>query len=273
MGDSHNVAVSASTSTSTSTVTRAEQGGGWGFTFTVVRILLGVLLIAAAGLKLFDRSPDPIERMGLLASPHWHMTAIEAEALLDLWLLTGAFPRLLWLAALLCFSLLGGMSLYLGIEGQASCGCFGAKLAVSPWYALGLDLAAVASLVWWRPRQGPRTEVPYSATVRGVLWIAAGSGAVLAVGFAGLSWIYGSPHEALLRLRGESMTVDPWVTDFGDCRRLETRSLSVRLTNQTDHAIQILGGTADCSCILGIRRFLAAQAARFAQFFRVLTIS
>jgi hypothetical protein len=171
------------------------------FGFTAVRIALGVLLLATAGLKFFDPSPDAFSGLELLSSPRWHMAAIEAEALLGLWLLRGAYPRLLWMAALSCFTLLASVSWYLGSEGQSSCGCFGAKLPVSPWYALGLDLIAVASLVWWRPRQRQQTAWPYSATMRRVLATASGAGVILAVIFGGLTWIYGSPYNALLNVR------------------------------------------------------------------------
>lgn len=94
-----------------------------------------MLLLVTAGLKLVDPSPDAFSGLELLSSSRWRMAAIEAEALLGLWLLTGAHPRLLWLATMFCFSLLASVSVYLGIEGQSSCGCFGARLPVSPWYA------------------------------------------------------------------------------------------------------------------------------------------
>jgi hypothetical protein len=171
--------------------------------FTITRLVLGVLLLTTAALKLFDPSPDTLSALEMLSSPRWQMAAVEAEALLGLWLLTGAFPLMLWVAALLCFALLASVSLYLGIEGQSSCGCFGAKLPVSPWYAMGLDLAAIAALVGWRPHQGYR---PDSATMRRILAVAAGTGVILAVGFGGLTWMYGSPYEALLHVRGESIT-------------------------------------------------------------------
>jgi hypothetical protein len=255
MGDYRNVGVSESTGTSTSTVTRAEQEvhrptayrsdpSG----FTVVRILLGILLIVAAGLKLLDRSPDPLARAGWIFSPHWHLAAIEAEAILGIWLLTGAVPRLLWLVALLCFCLFASVNLYLGIEGQPSCGCFGAKLAISPWYALVLDLAAVASLVWWRPRQGHRTEMPYLAMLPRGLAVAGGSGVILVAVFGGLTWIYGSLPETLLHLRAEPLTIEPSVTDLGVIPSGETRSFTVWLTNHSNHPIRIIGGTVDCSC-------------------------
>lgn len=217
--------------------------------FMVVRVILGVLLLAAAGLKLFDPSPDTFSALDLLSSPRWRMAAIEAEALLGLWLVTGAFPRLLWLAAVLCFVLLASVSLYLGIDGQPSCSCFGAKLLVSPWYALGLDLAALASLIWWRPCQRGHTEVPSLAVMRHVLATAAGSGAILAASFGTLAWIYGSPYETLLHVRGEAITIEPSVSQVGDGRAGDQRAITIQLLNHRDRPVEILGGTESCSCI------------------------
>jgi len=217
--------------------------------FAILRVVLGVLLLAAAGLKLSDPSVDAFGGLELLSSPQWGMAAIEAEALLGLWLLAGVFPRLLWMAALTFFALLASASLYLGIEGQPSCGCFGAKLPVSPWYALGLDVVAVTALMWLRPPLGDRAEVPYSTILRRALLLVAGSVMVLTVGFGGLTWIYGSPYAVLTRFGAESISIEPGLTDIGNIQRLQTRSLTVVLRNQTDHPIRILGGTADCSCV------------------------
>jgi len=219
----------------------------WGISgFAIVRVLLGVLLLTTAALKFFDPSPDSLSALELLPSQRWLMAAVEAEALIGLWLLTGGFPLLLWLAALMCFSVLASVSMYLGIEGQASCGCFGAKLPVSPWYAMGLDLAAVAALVCWRPRQGYWSD---SATLRRILAVAAGTGVILAVGFGGLAWMYGSPYEALSHVRGEAITVESIVSYVGDGIAGEQRSFTIQLANHRDRPIKVIGGTTTCSCI------------------------
>lgn len=214
--------------------------------FPVVRLVLGGLLLTTAALKLIDPSPDTFSALELLSSPRWQMAAIEVEALLGAWLLTGAFPLLLWLAALLCFALLASVSLYLGIEGQSSCGCFGAKLPVSPWYAMGLDFAALTALIGWRPHQGYRSD---SATMRRILAVAAGTGVILALGFGGLTWMYGSPYEGLWHVRGESITLEPIVSLVGDGLLGEEHTFNIQLTNHRDRPIKVIGGTANCSCL------------------------
>jgi hypothetical protein len=88
-------------------------------------VVLGLLLITTAGLKLFDPSPDTLGGLELLSSPHWRLAAIYAEAALGVWLLIGSLPRLLWVGALVGFSLLASASLYLAIDGQSfpQCSC------------------------------------------------------------------------------------------------------------------------------------------------------
>lgn len=253
MDEQRSAAISGSASTSSSAIIAPEVAvhgtvvPSWKLSgFTIVRLVLGVLLFATAGLKLSDPSPDAFSGLELLSSPRGRMAAIEVEALLSLWLLMGALPRLLWAAALSCFSFFAGASLYMGIEGQASCGCAGAKLSISPWYAMALDLVSVASLVWWRPRQGYRLD---SATLRRILAVAAASGIILAVGFGGLTWIYGSPYEALFQVRGESITVEPSVSYVGEGVVGEQRTFTIQVTNHRDKSIKVIGGTTSCSCI------------------------
>lgn len=215
---------------------------------TVVRVTLGVILLSASGLKLLSWGDDSGlgSSLALLYDPFWRMAAVEVEALLGLWLLVGLWPRALWWSALLWFLLLSGTSFYLGLVGQPSCGCFGAKLPVSPWYAFGLDVAAVAALVLFRPTQVWRFD---PAVTRRILLTAAGAVAILAGAAGVLTWAYGSPREAILRFRGELITVEPPLVDMGDVHDPDTRSTVVRLANHSDQPVRVIGGTADCSCV------------------------
>lgn len=118
-----------------------------------VSIVLGMLLLGAAGLKTHALLTDPSPGMSLFSSPRWQIAFIELEVVLGLWLLSGFSSAGAWAAAVGVFSLLAGVSFYLAILGKPSCGCFG-KVAVNPWYTWAGDLIALAALWYWRPQIG-----------------------------------------------------------------------------------------------------------------------
>jgi hypothetical protein len=129
-----------------------------------VSITLGLLLLTAAALKglqsLSDGRADTLPR-----TPEW-LTAvvIPAEIFIGLWLLSGLWPRWSWVSGLVTFSAFAWYSLFAGLSGRASCGCFGSG-AVSPWTTLAVDLLAVAALVRWRPGHRPMYTQPSSQFV------------------------------------------------------------------------------------------------------------
>lgn len=113
---------------------------------TLVRVTLGLLLIAAALLKGFSLATDPFAKTGL-PGPRWlAILVIEGELFLGAWLLSGWFARAAWGAATICFGAFAVLAFHKGVSGAVSCGCFG-KLAVDPWVSFVLDLAAVAALL------------------------------------------------------------------------------------------------------------------------------
>jgi hypothetical protein len=219
--------------------------------FRYVRIVLGVLLLLAAGLKLYGMDVSPFAQYGRLMNPTVQVAAIEWETVLGLWLLTGRKPLGAWLAALLTFLIFAGVSLYLGLIGQASCGCFGSVKA-SPWYAFAIDMAALVLLGIGRPnfrdlREFLRAQWRAAILRGGTLAVGV---AVIAGGFLGLaSLAFGSIDAALARLRGERISVYPRLVDVGSGQPAQTMKTSVEVSNWTDRTVTILGGTADCSCI------------------------
>jgi hypothetical protein len=214
--------------------------------YRVVRILLGVLLLVAAALKAHGLTLDPLSQESFLASPRLLVATIEMEILLGLWLLSGWAARGAWVVALGFFAILAGVSLYLALAGQASCGCFG-QLAVSPWAAFGLDIAAVAALLIWRP--GYTAEARPAVWLSGLLKAAAGAAAFLVLIVGAFFLAFDDPAEVLARLRGESITVEPGVTHVGDGIAGEQRTFPVQLINHTSRPIRIVGGTTTCACI------------------------
>jgi hypothetical protein len=118
----------------------------------IVLKILGLLLVAAAVLKGHELLTVPVANQDLWSWRPFLIFQIEFELALGIWLLSGLFKPLAWLAALACFALFCGVTLYKALTGAASCGCFG-TVHVNPWITLfAVDLPAVIALSLFRPR-------------------------------------------------------------------------------------------------------------------------
>ena len=122
--------------------------------YDVVRILMALVLLIAAGLKCHQLATEPVIAHSILDSRWLLMATVEFELLFGFWLLANILPRLSRFAALGCFSAFTCVSLYKALSGYATCGCFG-TVPVNPWYTSTLDLAFVVSLVICRPLHLP----------------------------------------------------------------------------------------------------------------------
>ncbi|MDD4890862.1 MAG: hypothetical protein PHU85_13155 [Phycisphaerae bacterium] len=119
--------------------------------FWIPRVLIPLVLIAAALLKIHQLATQPPLGKGFLASRWVNLAEADFEIAMALWLLSGWARRLSWLASLLMFTAFSVVTATKFIHGEASCGCFG-RLTVPPQYTLMLDLAIVAMLAVVRPR-------------------------------------------------------------------------------------------------------------------------
>ena len=140
--------------------------------YDVLRLVMALVLLAAAGLKAHQLATESILGSGLMESRWFLIGVVEFELLFALWLLSSLLPSpfgrgaggegsfqqggaggegfLTWLTSLVLFSALACVSLYKALSGHATCGCFG-TIEVNPWYALTLDAAIVVSLLVFRP--------------------------------------------------------------------------------------------------------------------------
>ncbi len=219
--------------------------------FHGVRFVLGMILLVAAGFKAWALYTDPSPALFLFSSPRWQILLIESETLLGLWLISGFAPQGAWLMALVAFTLMACFSLHLGIAGESSCGCLG-KVSLKPWYSFGLDVAAVAGLLVWRP-------VDFSVRalrdewlprfLRPGLHLASGVGLILVASLTVLWLTSPSLWGALALLRGESLTFEPSVVEIGSGERGLKRDFSLTIHNNSDRSISLVGGHADCHCI------------------------
>ncbi len=116
----------------------------------MVRVILGLLLLAAASLKAYDAirrgGTSPIE-----PSEKIHHLVVAGELVLGLWLMSGKASSWNWFAAVSGFGCLALVSLRGALTGQVSCGCLG-RIAVSPWEKLPVAFGASAALWLWPPR-------------------------------------------------------------------------------------------------------------------------
>jgi hypothetical protein len=213
--------------------------------FRLVRVLLGSFLVAAAGLKVHGLALGPSSDDFFL-SPRLQIATIETETILGLWLLSGWSMRAARLLVLGFFAILAGTSFYLALAGQRSCGCFG-RVAVNPWVTFTVDLAAMVLLLLCRP--GPSTEMRPVPWFREILKTAVGAAAFLILIAGAFLMASDNPAKALARMRGESIVVEPGVSDVGEGQIGAERAFQIRLTNYADQPIRIIGGTTTCSCI------------------------
>ncbi|MHC4178674.1 MAG: MauE/DoxX family redox-associated membrane protein [Planctomycetota bacterium] len=155
--------------------------------YDVVRIVLGAILLTAAALKGHKLATEPVVETGLFTSRWFLIGVVEFELFFGLWLVAGLYPKWTWAAAFCCFVLLAGVSLWKGLSGEATCGCFG-RVPVNPWYTFTLDAAAVAALLYWRPnREASQARqlfggVPVGVRSVAALWVLAGAPAAVAMG-------------------------------------------------------------------------------------------
>jgi hypothetical protein len=118
--------------------------------YDVLRVVLGLLVLVAAGFKGYQLGTGPVAESGLLTSRWFLIVVAEVELLLGLWLLAGGSPKLTWRLSVLCFVMFACVSLYEVIGGQPNCGCFG-NVVVNPRATFVLDVVLVAALLRWRP--------------------------------------------------------------------------------------------------------------------------
>jgi len=135
----------------------------------IVTMLLGILLVVAAGLKGYEVMTQPAVEKDIFSARWFLIFQVEFEIALGAWLLSGVLRKAAWLAALCCFCVFAGVTFYRGLSGAASCGCFG-PVHVNPWVTLSaVDLPAVIALAVFRPRSRKFLDWPPVRRLAGTL--------------------------------------------------------------------------------------------------------
>lgn len=114
--------------------------------------IAGLLLIVASILKAHEILTEPVMSKGFWESWLFFVIQIPLELGLGIWLVSGLFRKAAWLLATISFAGFIGVTLWKGITGQASCGCFG-KIQVNPWITLfAMDVPVFLLLLIFRPK-------------------------------------------------------------------------------------------------------------------------
>jgi len=128
----------------------------------IVLKLLGVLLLTAAVLKGWQLLTEPMANKDIWTNRAFLIFTVEFELALGIWLLSGIFKKFAWLATLACFSMFAVITLYKGISGAESCGCFG-SVHVNPWITLfAIDIPSILALAIFRPKHESETHAELS---------------------------------------------------------------------------------------------------------------
>lgn len=120
-------------------------------TYDVVRIIVGVVLVTAAGLKAHELATLRVAETALFTNRWVLLFITQIELLTGLWLcinIHASWARRFAIAIFLAFAL---VSLSRAFRGELSCGCFG-NVTVHPWLTAVFDSVAFISLATSKPR-------------------------------------------------------------------------------------------------------------------------
>jgi hypothetical protein len=166
---------------------------------SVVLRLLGLLLLVTAFLKGWQLLAEPAANDDIWSYRPFLILQVEFELALGLWLVSGLFKRAAWLACLVCFSTFSAVTLYKGIIGVESCGCFG-QIHINPWVTLfAIDLPVVVALLVFGPKDErlfARPSVRRLGTTACIGLIAVGTTTPL-LAFGGKAELMSSGYEVL----------------------------------------------------------------------------
>jgi hypothetical protein len=204
--------------------------------YRYIAVALGLLLLVTGGLKTHAAFADDLLETSFLTN-RWAVLALaEFELFLGAWLLMGYRPSAARRCALASFTCFLGFSLASALAGEQSCSCFG-NLAVSPWFALTTDVAAVSALLSCRP-QGDACFTDLNVAKRIFLILIIGLLSALPPALA----ISYDTHRPLLD--ASEPVVDLGVLSMGG-----RRSATLRLTNRGTDPVEIEAVESGCHCL------------------------
>jgi hypothetical protein len=163
----------------------------------VVPTVLGLVLLVAALLKTQQAATEEMSEVSVLSSRWFIAMLVLFEIGLGVLMISGFEAQNARLIALGTFLIFFEISLYQSTMGYNTCGCLG-KASLNPWYTTIFDLAAIVSLIAWRPLEnGSRLFAhPVSLVAVAVVFVCLAGPALLNI-------IYYAPGGIMYSLRND----------------------------------------------------------------------
>jgi hypothetical protein len=208
---------------------------------TWIRLSLAVVLIVGFATKLLSLDYQPIHAVQQF-SFFYHVAAI-LELFLAIWLIIFMYPRICLVCIALFFCLGIIHNLYLVIQGETSCGCFGA-VQVPPIVSIGIDVICIAlciAALSYSPINNLRFNDPlFNPFTIGIASLIC------------LSFIYTNSHFNIMNMLSNNgdVFIDKSIINIGDGILDDKKEVAINVTNGTNMPIRIVGFKSTCDCIV-----------------------
>jgi hypothetical protein len=214
--------------------------------YDVIRNLLSIVLLTAAGLKVHSLTADSHPHEAWLASRPLQIATISVEVGLAIGLISSPRNRGVWASAIGFFAIVAGVSLFTAIHGLPCC-CVG-SLKVPPWCMFGIDVAAIVTLCCCVPRRGNSSTGTSRWFEAKVGHIAAATASVLMAGaFLGMAATRLPAGAAVLT--GHEFPIEVEYVDFGTIPQGGRAERLIELSNRTSEEVEIASISTTCNCL------------------------
>jgi hypothetical protein len=215
----------------------------------VARVALGLLLVAAAALKGYERLASAPTAFDTAIGGKWLVLfAAELELLLGLWLISGRSARVAWPVALACFAVFAVINALQVWYGEKSCGCFG-PVHVDPKYVFVLDIVCCIVCIVSALRLGRGGPIPVepqvASSAAGLSWRIVAPTMCLTMSAAGL---FAKAHFRPSPNLFKTVTLDSVVHDFGTTQGNQKLRHEFRISNNGSESIRIVRALSTCGC-------------------------
>jgi hypothetical protein len=217
--------------------------------YDVVRIVLSIVLLTAAGLKVYGLATESYPHNAWLASRPLQISTVLVEVALAIGLVTSPRGRTAWAAALGFFAIVAGVSLYTAIRDLPCC-CIG-NWHLPSWFMFGIDTAAILALSCCQPFGSERLQgfSDWFDIKPSLIAVGAG-GALMVIVFLAMT-VSGSRaarHQFGLIPNGLLAPTSKTI-DFGRVPQRGQRQATFELTNSSRERVEVAHIWSSCPCV------------------------